>query len=282
MVRKMLGGLLAIFLFFIFFSLFGLLISIRPPRIHSHFQPDQFVSTFEDITLKTSDGLELNGWFIPQAKSDKVIVALHGYPADKGDIVPGLLFLNKDFNLLFFDFRYFGGSEGFLTTIGAREVRDLLASLEFLKTRGFHKIGVWGFSLGGAVGVMTAGQSSGIKAIVSESAYAELSLMARETYHHLFFLKYPLGFLTGIWAKLLLGVNINEISPAKKIKNSQLPILIIHSTTDQVIPFSHALLLREALADNPKVEFWFREGLSHGQLGKEYENRIQEFFQKNL
>ncbi|HEX9756845.1 MAG TPA: alpha/beta fold hydrolase [Nitrospiria bacterium] len=278
----MLSGFFAIFLFLILFSLFGLLVSIRPPRIHSHVHPAQYVSSFEDITLKTSDGLALKGWFIPQPKSDKVIVALHGYPADKGDILPGLFFLNKDFNLLFFDFRYFGESEGFITTVGAREVRDLLASLEFLKTRGFHKIGVWGFSLGGAVALMRADHSSDIKAIVSESAYAELSLMARETYRHLLILKYPLGLLTGIWAKLLLGVNIYDVSPVKKIKNSQNPILIIHSTTDQVIPFSHALLLKEALGNNPKAEFWFREGLSHGQLGTEYENRIRGFFQKYL
>ncbi len=282
MTRKMLGVFLTISLFFILFSLSGLLVSIRPPRIYSPVQPAHFNLPSESVTLKTSDGLELKGWFIPQARSDKVIAALHGYPADKGDILPALLFLHKDFNLLLFDFRYFGESEGFYTTAGAKEVQDLLAALEFLKGRGFKRIGVWGFSLGGAVALMATGASGDIKAIVSESSYAELFLMAQETYRHLLFLKYPLAFFTGLWAKLLIGVDIYEASPTKKIKNSQLPILVIHSTTDQVIPFSHALLLKEALVDNPKAEFWLQEGLSHGVLGAEYEIRVKAFFQKHL
>lgn len=278
----MLNLFLGLCLFLLIFSLFGLLVSIRPPRIHSPYQPHQFVSSYEDITLTTSDGLALKGWFIPQEKSDKAVIALHGYPADKSNILPGLLFLHKDFNLLFLDFRYFGSSEGSITTAGARETKDLAAALEFLRARGFKKIGVWGFSLGGSVALMSIAHSSAIKAIVAESAYAELSLMARETYRHLLFLKYPLGFLTGIWAKLLLGVDIDKASPVKGVRNSRSPILIIHSTTDQVIPFSHALRLKEALADNPKAEFWFREGLSHGQLGTEYEDRVRLFFQENL
>lgn len=274
--------LLTLFLFFIIFTLFGLFISVRPPRIYSSFQPSHFGTPFETVTLNTSDGLDLKGWLISQTKSDQVIIALHGYPADKGNILPALLFLHADFNLLFFDFRYFGESEGFYTTAGAKEVQDLLAALQFLKERGFQKIGVWGFSLGGAVALMTARESHDIKAIVSESSYAELSLMARETYRHFFFLKEPLAYLTGLWAKLILGVDMNEVSPAKKIKNSRVPVLLIHSTTDHVIPFSHALILKEALADNPQAEFWFKPGLSHGELGEEHETRIRAFFQKHL
>jgi uncharacterized protein len=282
MRKRMFDVLLTLFLFFVIFTLFGFYISVRPPRIYSSFEPGHFGTPFETVTLKTSDGLNLKGWFIPQPNSDKAVVALHGYPADKGDILPALLFLHADFNLLFFDFRYFGESEGFYTTAGAKEVQDLLAALQFLKEHGFQKIGVWGFSLGGAVALMTAKESHDIKAIVSESSYAELSLMARETYRLFFFLKNPLAYLTGLWAKLILGVDINEVSPAKKIKNSRVPVLLIHSTTDDVIPFSHAQILKEALAGNPQAEFWFKPGLSHGELGREHEIRISAFFQKHL
>lgn len=274
--------LLTLFLFFVIFSLLGLWVSIRPPRIYSSFQPGHFGLPAETITLKTSDGLALKGWFIPQPTSDKVIIALHGYPADKGDILPALLFLHADFNLLFFDFRYFGESEGSYTTVGAKEVLDLLAALHFLKERGFQKIGVWGFSLGGAVALMTAGESTDIKAVVSESSYAELSLMARETYRYLSFLKYPLASFTSLWARLFVGVDLHEVSPVKKIRSSELPILLIHSMTDTVIPFSHALRLKEALQNNPNADFWFKEDFRHGELGEEYEARIRVFFQKHL
>jgi fermentation-respiration switch protein FrsA (DUF1100 family) len=49
-----------------------------------------------------------------------------------------------------------------------------------------------------------------------------------------------------------------------------------------VIPFKNALLIQEGLQHNPRAEFWFEENLIHGQLGKEYQNRIQQFFGRNL
>jgi fermentation-respiration switch protein FrsA (DUF1100 family) len=166
--------------------------------------------------------------------------------------------------------------------VGAREVGDLLAALEYLKGRGFEKIGVWGFSLGGAVALMASARTPLIGAIVSESSYARLSLMAEESYRHLFFLKRPLALLTGIWARLLLGVNPEKVSPEDAVSHSRVPILLIHSTHDDVIPFSHAQRLKRALADNPNAEFWFREGLVHGQLGEEYRERVGGFFRRHL
>ena len=138
---------LTILIFFGVFSLFGLFVSVRPPRILSSVHPSHIGLPYESVTIKTSDGLKLSGWFIPREGSDRVVIGLHGYPADKGDILPALMFLLRDFNLLLFDFRYFGESEGRYTTVGGDEVKDLLAAIQFLKERGFEKIGVWSHSV---------------------------------------------------------------------------------------------------------------------------------------
>ena len=273
---------IVLLLFFTIVSLYGFFIAVRPPKIHSPLTPADFELDFETVTIKAADGIDIAGWFIPQQNSDKIIIALHGYPADKGDILPALIFLHEDFNLLFIDFRYFGESGGFYSTVGVKEVSDLLAAKEFAIERGFKKIGVWGFSMGGAVALMSTEKTSDIKAIVSDSSYATLSLMAREPYRNLAFLKYPLAFFTRVLARIFLGISIDEASPVKKVKGASIPILLIHSPEDEVIPFSHALLLREALKDNPGAEFWFEGGASHGQLQKEYQTRLREFFQKNL
>ncbi|MCH7605435.1 alpha/beta fold hydrolase [Patescibacteria group bacterium] len=273
---------LVILLFFVIVSLYGFYIAIRPPKIHSPATPADFGLDFETITMETDDGVAIKGWFIPQPNTDKIIIALHGYPADKGDILPSLVFLHQDFNLLLFDFRYFGQSDGFYSTVGAREIYDLFAAVEFAKERGFTKIGIWGFSMGGAVALMGASKTSEIKAVVSDSSYASLSLLVKEPYRNLAFLKYPLAFFTGLWSKIFLGISIDEVSPAKKVMGMKIPILLIHSSGDKVIPFSHALLLKEALKDNPSAEFWFQEEIRHGEFQKEYEIRIREFFQRNL
>lgn len=268
--------------FFLFTSLWGFYISVRPPKIHSPITPQDLELDYEDVSFVTNDNLTLRGWFLPSKTSfAKTIILLHGYPADKGNILPALSFLNKKYNLLLFDFRYLGQSEGKYSTAGAKEVEDLRAAIRFLKTRGIQEVGVWGFSMGGAVALMAAKNTPEIKAIISEASYAKLNLMAPELYR-LPALRYILGFLTELWARIFLGINVKEVSPSESVKNLTVPILIIHSKNDNVIPFAHALLLQDALKNNPRAEFWFEENLAHGQLGGEYQKRIEEFFEKNL
>jgi fermentation-respiration switch protein FrsA (DUF1100 family) len=237
---------------------------------------------YQDVSFKTADGLTLRGWYIPCAKTTgKTVILLHGYPADKGNILPPLAFLHEDFNLLLFDFRYLGESAGSYSTAGAKEVEDLLAAIQFLKGKGITEVGVWGFSMGGAVALMTIEKASEIRAVISESSYANLGDMAFELFR-IPLLNYPMAYLVRLWAKLFLGIDLRDVAPAEQVRDTTIPILLIHSSADEVIPFSHAQALRDALAKNPSAEFWFEEGNIHGQLGSDYQNRVRDFFLKHL
>ncbi|HSE89538.1 MAG TPA: alpha/beta fold hydrolase [Candidatus Binatia bacterium] len=263
-------------------SLWGFYSSIRPPKIISSLTPRDLKMKYEDVSFKTADGLTLRGWYIPAAKEiEKTLILLHGYPADKGNILPALAFLHEDFNLLLFDFRYLGKSEGSYSTAGAKEVEDLLAAIQFLKGRGVKEVGVWGFSMGGAVALMAIEKAPEIKAVISESSYASLADMAFELMR-IPVLNYPIAYLVSLWAKLFLGIDLRDASPADRIRNATIPILLIHSSADAVIPFSHARLLQEALAKNPNAEFWFNEHFAHGQLAADYRTRVKDFFLKHL
>jgi dipeptidyl aminopeptidase/acylaminoacyl peptidase len=270
------------FLFFILLSLIGFVTSIKPQKFISKTTPEDLGLEYEEVTFTTKEGIKLRGWFIPnQNEQSKTIILLHGYPADKGDILPVMSFLGKKFNLFLFDFRYLGESGGSISTAGAKETEDLLAAIGYLKSRNIDEVGIWGFSMGGAVALMTARDAPEIKAVISESSYARLDLMARELYR-IPLLKYPLSYLTGFWSKIFLGVHPKDVSPVEGVKKLDIPILLLHSKNDQVVPFKHALLLQEALIENPRANFWFEDNLVHGQLGNEYQNRILEFFEKNL
>ena len=96
---------------------------------------------------------------------------------------------------MLFDFRYLGQSEGRYSTAGVKETEDLRAAINFLKSRGVNEVGVWGFSMGGAVALATAVMVPEIKVIISESSYASLDLMALELYR-IPLLEYPLAKLT--------------------------------------------------------------------------------------
>jgi uncharacterized protein len=268
--------------FLIVASLWGFYISIRPPKIISSISPRDLRMKYEDISFQTADGLTLRGWYIPSAKTtDKTVILLHGYPADKGNILPPLAFLHDDFNLLLFDFRYLGQSEGSYSTAGAKEIADLVAAIQFLKKRGVKEVGVWGFSMGGAVALMAIEKAPEIKAIVSESSYASLAEMALQLFR-IPLVNYPIAYLIGLWAKLFIGIDVKDVSPAEGGRNATIPILLIHSSADAVVPVAHAHLLQQALANNPRAEFWFNDGLAHGQPASDYRARVKNFFYKNL
>ena len=120
-----------------------------------------------------------------------------------------------------------------------------------------------------------------IRAVVAESSYASLSEMALQLFR-IPLVNYPIAYLIGLWAKLVLGIDLRDASPAERIRNSAIPILITHSSADAVIPFSQAKSLQQALGNNPRAEFWFSEEFAHGQLDADYQSRVRNFFKGNL
>ena len=263
-------------------SLWGFYLAIRPFRIVSHITPKDFGIPYENISFTTQDHILIRGWFLKSPnKNAKTIILLHGYPADKSNILPSRLFLYPQYNLLFFDFRYFGQSEGSYSTVGKDEVLDLLAAIDYLKSRGIYQVGVWGFSLGGAVAIMTAPLTSAIVAIIAESSYARLDWLSYE-YYHIPLLRYPLGALTALWAKIFLHYDIKQISPANIAKNLTLPILILHSKKDHVISIDHGLLFKEALRHNQYAKIIFAEQGLHGEPIQNYERTVKDFFETYL
>lgn len=260
----------------------------HPEKFTSKEKPSDFGWVFEDVRLITKDNLKLSGWFVPAKRPNvkSAIILLHGYPFDKGNLLSWTGFLHDDFNLLFFDFRYFGQSEGKFTSLGFYEREDVLAAISYLEKRGIEKIGLMGFSLGGSVALLTLGETDKISAVVSDSAFANLDLMAEAYYQNLWFLKKPLTQLTKIYARIFLQIEPDEIAPEKKVKGVKIPILIIHSREDELISIKHAQRLKEALKDNAEAQFWFQDRGIHGlvpaEVKKDYEDRILKFFKENL
>jgi fermentation-respiration switch protein FrsA (DUF1100 family) len=85
-----------------------------------------------------------------------------------------------------------------------------------------------------------------------------------------------------LWAKLFLSIDLNEVSPEERVRNSKVPILLIHTSADNVIPFSHPQDLQRAVAENPLPEFRFHDDFAHGQLSPDCQTRVREFFRRHL
>lgn len=273
---------LLIIAFIILFSFLTFMMSIKPGKWPIEFTPQSFKLKYEDVTFETSDGLKLKGWFLPGDKSNDTIIVMHGYPTNKADVLPFSMFLLKKFNVFLFDFRSFGQSEGSYTTAGYKEVKDLDAAVEYLKSRkDVENIGALGFSLGASVAIMN--KNNDVKAIVADSAYSNLNNMIESMYRNFYFLKHPFVYMTGIYGKIFFGIDPKDISPAAAIKNIGKPVLIIHGNKDSQIPVNEAHILHDA---NKDTKLWIVENADHGEIyaynKEEYEKRVFEFFEKNL
>src|SRR5688572_24322435 len=93
--------LASIVVFILVLSLWLFYVAIRPLKITSNITPKYYGIAYEDVQFKTEDNILIKGWFVPSLKSlAKTIILLHGYPADKGDILSSRLFLHSTYNLL--------------------------------------------------------------------------------------------------------------------------------------------------------------------------------------
>lgn len=228
--------------------------AISPPRMKNFLNPGDLGLPYKDIEFFTEDGKRISGWFIESKKASSVIICLHGYPANKSDILPFVEFLYPDFSLLLFDFRAHGESSGKITHFGLKEHLDVKAAIRWLRANKETekcKIGIWGYSLGGAVGIISADGNSEIKALVTDSAFANFPEMVTHYYKNFGPLKYIFASLSRLLGRWVLRADFSLNSPENRISGIKCPILLIHSEEDEFVPFEHAKRLFEK-APEPK------------------------------
>jgi uncharacterized protein len=257
--------------------------------------PASFGLRAEDVSFSASDGVSLAGWFVPAqpssgaARADTTIVVCHGWGANRSDVLSSTVFLNLrgGYNLLYFDFRNHGESDGKRSSLGAFESWDLEGAIDFLRKQKPDKarrLGVFGLSMGGAVSLTVAAQRPEVEAVVADSAFSSfndvVARFARLFYH---VPRYPLIPVTLLFTKLRLGVNPEAYSPIHHMhKISPRPVFLIQGDRDVRMPPSEGARLFAA-AKEPKL-LWTVSGADHGETaalgGREYEDKILDFFQR--
>ncbi len=256
-------------------------------RYQPTLRPSDFGLDPERIQLTTSDRVTIAGWLIPHPRPSGVLVLLHGYGASKEDLLDLARAFHEQgtFHLLLLDLRGHGDSGGSTITFGRREIEDLKAALDYLASRpelADLPVGCFGVSMGGAIAILAAAENSRIRAVATDSAYADLGeTIARTqwlTYH---MPRVPLGQMA-IWGtEWRLGCSMGRLSPVSRVgRLSPRPVLIVHGSDDQGVPPSQARALFEA-AGQPK-ELWVVEGAEHAssfyRQPEEYMRRMIRFF----
>jgi len=255
--------------------------------------PEQFGLRYEKIAFKTRDGLELKGWFIPSLTGDKrTIVMCHGWGDNKGELLKQTYFLNENggFNLMYFDFRSHGESEGEITTIGGLETIDFDAAVEWLRKAKpdlSGSIGVFGLSMGAAVTVASLPKHPDLRCAVVESPFSDYrTVIKRWAWNNMKLPYYPLVAITLlILRSRVKNPEIDQFNPVESApKIAPRPLFVIGGEFDRLMTPEDVKKVFDA-AREPK-QLWMVPEAWHAKCreaaGMEYDTRVVGFFSRNL
>ncbi|MBI5863623.1 MAG: alpha/beta fold hydrolase [Planctomycetes bacterium] len=254
--------------------------------LDGHTPREALAMKYEPVRIPTADGMTLDGWFVPCDGATGTIVICHGAGANKGNFVWFLAPLNyHGYNLLMFDFRAHGASDGRICTYGLLEKRDVRAAVAWLKherpAQSTRIVGL-GSSLGAMALALAAAEEPAIDAIVLDSPFVSPRELAR---HHLS--RAPL--IGTAFADLVLW-HMSWMTGADFLHDSAepavaaiapRPTLIIHGDDDRLMPASHSLRLYDS-ARGPRG-LWMGPG-PHSNIittaPEEYAERLFAFLEK--
>lgn len=253
--------------------------------------PSEYGLEYADISFLSRDGLLLRGWWLEVGYAKPVIVMVHGSERNRAEPAEKMLGIAKelishDYNVLMFDMRGHGESEGEHISAGYYERNDLLGAIDYIRQRGMEsKIGVLGFSMGAATSLMATAECGEIDAVVADSAYADIvSIIESEFSKRSDLPKFFIPIILFI-AKNIYDVDFTAIRPVEAVKKISVPVFIIHGGKDDMIPVQHAYRLKEA-CQNPDSKLWIVPEAQHSSpyLARpvEYMSEVSSFFDEAL
>lgn len=238
--------------------------------------PEILSIKFENIQITTRDNVNLDSWFVPAKDNDLVgkgvILFCHGNGGNISNRISYLpIFRELGLATFLFDYRGYGKSGGTPTEEGT--YADVEAAWQYLTQERQippQKIIIYGESLGGAIASYLAQKNSqqngndNAGGLVLASTFTSISDRAAELYPFM-----PIRFLSRF--------SYNSIDRLPSIK---IPVLVIHSIDDEIIPFHHGERNFQ-VANQPKKLVKLRGDHNGGFLDslETYRNGVNEFIQ---
>ena len=185
--------------------------------------PADIGMTYQDVSIETTDGVTLHGWFIA-GRSSQVLLFFHGNAGNISHRLDSIRnFQDLGLSVLIIDYRGYGKSTGRTTEKGI--YRDADAAWRYLiEGRGIvaSNIVIFGRSLGGSVASQLASKNEPL-ALIVESSFTSVPDIAQDLY----------PWLPARWLSRLRHATRDYV------RDVHCPILVIHSRDDEIIPFRH-------------------------------------------
>ena len=222
---------------------------------------------YESVAITSKDGLKLFARYYHARDGAPLEIQMHGYKSTSvHDFGGGALeCISMGYNLLLVDQRAHGGSEGHVISFGIKERMDAQSWAEYAVERFGKdvKILLYGISMGGATVLMASELKlpESVVGIVADcpysSARAIIAKIARERHFS------PALFMpfVKLGARIFGGFNLDECTATDAVRNTKVPILIIHGEGDDFVP---ADMSREIAESSDMAELHTFPEAGHG------------------
>ena len=212
--------------------------------------PSDIGLDWQPVELTTEDGLHLDAWWLPVENPRASLLFLHGNAGNISHRLESLAQLNElGLAVLILDYRGYGRSEGRPSEAGT--ALDADAGWRWLKEESGQdpqRLVIFGRSLGSAVAAELARRTDPA-ALILESPFRSVPDLGQALYPWL-----PVRPLARL-----------QYPTIDYVTERRMPLLVIHSETDEIIPFSEGQAVYEA-ARSPKELLVIQGGHNTGFL----------------
>ena len=223
------------------------------PRSGHDYRPEDVGLEYQSVTLTTSDGMQLDAWYIHVSNAEYTVLFCHGNAGNISHRLDTLMvFRDLGLSCLIFDYRGYGRSDGSPSEQGfyldAHAAWNWLTQTQQIPP---DKIILFGRSLGGSVAARLAAdlaqqQSPPPAGLVLESCFTSVADMGKHYYPCL-----PV--------KWFVRFRFDTLNALRDIHT---PVLVIHSPDDEIVPYKFGQQLYEN-ARQPKI--WASLSGSHNE-----------------
>lgn len=244
----------------------------------------------ESVTVKSRDGLTLNGYILKaDGESKGAVICHHGYTSKALDNAAIAVFFHElGYDVLLADNRAHGKSEGKYVGFGILDRYDCLEWIKLMDDcyEGKKDILLYGVSMGATTVVMTTSLPElpkSVKAVISDCAFTSpydvFSHILKRDYH---LPKFPVMNINDAICRKKAGYGFKDYSTLEAVKSTSVPMLFIHGKKDNFVPtwmteknFEECTAPKDILmVDNAG------HGASYYENTELYEKKVKEFLSK--
>lgn len=212
--------------------------------------PDKLGVIYEDIELETHDQIKLHGWkLLAKTEVRGTVLFFHGNGENISSHFANVHWLTDyGYDVYLFDYQGYGKSEGTAQLDAVINDAEAMISYSVKQLTKDEKLIVLGHSLGGSLAIHAVAHTQHklkIKTLVTVEAFAD--------YHEVTQDVLSTSWLTWLFQWPLSFTVDNSYRPLNSVAQiSPVPLMLMHSQQDEIIPFEHVQKLYE-VAEQPKI-----------------------------